>query len=54
MKLERYRWEDTDLHRQIHSIQAEHSAALRRAEEIGYDRGLRDGMKLKRGRKNGH
>lgn len=34
--------EDTDLHREIRSLQAGHAAALRRAEEEGYARGLAD------------
>ena len=41
-ELERYRGEDTDLHRQLHSKSAEHQAALRLAEETGYARGLTD------------
>ena len=38
-----YREEDTDLHREIHRLHAEHLVALRRAEEDGYAKGLRDG-----------
>jgi hypothetical protein len=38
-----YAEEDTDLHRQIHRMSAEHQTALRREEEAGYARGLRDG-----------
>lgn len=41
-ELARYREEDTDLHRAIHRLQGEHATALRREEERGYDRGLRD------------
>jgi hypothetical protein len=41
-ELARYREEDTDLHRQIWRMQAEHHAALRREEEKGYARGLAD------------
>lgn len=42
-ELARYREEDTDLHREIHGMQAEHHTALRREEEKGYTTGLRDG-----------
>lgn len=45
-QLARYREEDTDLHRQIHRLQSEHGAALRRAEESGYAKGLQDGRNL--------
>lgn len=41
-ELRRYRDEDSDLHRQIRSMEADHQVALRRAEEQGYARGLRD------------
>jgi hypothetical protein len=41
-QLERYRQEDTELHRTLHRMQAEHSVALRREEEKGYLRGIRD------------
>lgn len=41
-ELERYRAEDTALHRQIHAMQADHYTALKREEEKGYARGLRD------------
>lgn len=44
-ELAKYREEDTDLHRQIRSMECQHQQALRRAEEGGYDKGLRDGMK---------
>lgn len=40
--LRRYREEDTDLHREIARLQSEHAIALRREEEKGYARGLRD------------
>jgi rubredoxin len=46
-QLERYRNEDTDLHRQIASLESEHAVALRRAEENGYTKGLLDGRNLK-------
>lgn len=34
--------EDTDLHRQIYSLENQHAQALRREEEKGYARGLAD------------
>lgn len=40
--LARYQAEDTDLHRQIARMSSEHAIALRREEEAGYARGLRD------------
>lgn len=45
-ELARYREEDTDLHRQMHGMQAAHNTALIREEEKGYARGLRDGVLL--------
>lgn len=45
-ELSRYRSEDTDLHRQFHALEAKHSVALMRAEELGYERGLQDGRTL--------
>lgn len=41
-ELARYQAEDTDLHREIHGLKAAHASALRRAEEEGYAKGLRD------------
>lgn len=41
-QLRQYRNEDTYLHREVHRLQAEHAVALRREEEKGYERGLRD------------
>lgn len=38
----RYQDEDTELHREIQRLQAGHAVALRREEEKGYARGLRD------------
>lgn len=38
----RYRDEDSDLHREIHRLRAEHYVALRREEEKGYARAVRD------------
>ncbi len=40
--LARYRAEDSDTDRAIYRMQAEHTVALRRAEEDGYRRGLID------------
>lgn len=45
-QLERYRDEDTDLHRQMHAMASRHQTELRQEEEKGYARGLRDGMAL--------
>ena len=39
-----YRAEDTELWRALHSMSADHASALRREEEKGYERGLRDGL----------
>lgn len=47
-ELDRYRNEDTDLHRQIHAMRADHATALIREEERGYEKGLRDGRALLR------
>lgn len=41
-QLARYREEDTDLHRKIMSMSAEHATALQRAEEQGYAKALKD------------
>lgn len=46
-ELARYRAEDSDKDRELSAMQDEHARALRRAEEAGYERGLRDGMQLK-------
>jgi hypothetical protein len=40
-----YREEDTDLHRQIASLESKHHTALQREEEIGYAKGLSDGIR---------
>lgn len=40
----RYADEDSDLHRAMYRMQSEHAVALRRAEEAGYARGLRDAV----------
>lgn len=45
VELRRYREEDTDLHREIARLKCEHATALRREEEKGYERGLRDAQK---------
>lgn len=42
-ELARYRAEDSDADREFHRMRAEHATALRREEEKGYERGLRDG-----------
>jgi hypothetical protein len=44
LELDAYRQEDTELHRCMYRMQGEHSTALRREEEKGYARGLRDGQ----------
>jgi hypothetical protein len=43
-ELASYRAEDTELHRALAAMASDHGTALRREEEIGYARGLRDGM----------
>ncbi len=40
--LARYQAEDSDVERAMYRMQAEHTVALRRAEEEGYRRGLVD------------
>ncbi len=47
-ELESYRHEDTALHREIAGLRADHAAALRREEEKGYARGLRDAVKAQK------
>ena len=47
-ELERYRAEDSDKDRELHRMQAEHIVALRREEERGYEKGLRDGAAASR------
>lgn len=42
--LARFREEDTDLHREIYRLKSDHQIALRREEEAGYAKGLKDGM----------
>lgn len=42
-----YRAEDTDLHRALHAMSADHATALRREEERGYEKGLRDASREK-------
>lgn len=42
-ELARYRADDTDAYRHMANLQVRHSDALRTAEELGYERGLRDG-----------
>jgi hypothetical protein len=43
-QLARYRAEDSDTDRAMYRMQAEHLVALRRAEEAGYERGMRDAL----------
>ena len=45
-ELARYRADDSDLLRSILTLESEHLAALRSAEESGYAKGLRDGREL--------
>jgi flagellar biosynthesis/type III secretory pathway protein FliH len=47
LELAKYRAEDTQLHRQIASMEGTHQQALMRAEESGYAKGLQDGLKSK-------
>lgn len=42
-QLESYRTESDQIMRSIMTLEAEHQVALRREEEKGYERGLRDG-----------
>lgn len=44
-ELDRRRAEDSDLMRAMCAMAADHAVALRREEEIGYARGLRDARK---------
>lgn len=41
-ELDRYRAEDGDVMRSIYTLEADHRQALIRAEEDGYNRGVRD------------
>ncbi|MBV7475352.1 hypothetical protein [Pseudoxanthomonas sp. PXM05] len=43
--LSRYQDEDADVHRAVHRMAGEHQLALRRAEEDGYAKGLKDSAK---------
>lgn len=45
--LKRYQSEDTELHREIFRMRAQHATALRDEEEKGYSRGLREGRALR-------
>lgn len=47
-ELARYRREDHASYREFYSLGADHSQALIREEQKGYDRGLADGRKLQR------
>lgn len=44
-ELATYRAEDTDLHRAIHAMMADHRQELIREEERGYSKGLSDGRR---------
>jgi len=46
VELARYRQEDSDLIRAMTSQAADHAQLLRREEEKGYARGLKDGMAM--------
>jgi hypothetical protein len=46
-ELARYRSEDTDLMRAMWSMQSDHGAAIRRAEEDGYNKGVRDMQEMR-------
>jgi hypothetical protein len=41
--MRRYQEEDTDLHRELYALRSKHQTDLRREEEKGYARGLKDG-----------
>lgn len=41
-ELERYRCEDSDTDRAMAGMKADHAVALRKAEEDGYNKGVRD------------
>lgn len=41
-ELDRYRSEDSDVDRQFYAMRADHAVAVRRAEEDGYGKGVRD------------
>jgi hypothetical protein len=45
-ELARYRAEDSEKDREFHCMRADHAVALRREEERGYERGLKDGRAL--------
>lgn len=45
-ELASYRNDDSDLMRIIYSMSADHAEALRRQEELGYEKGLKDGREL--------
>ena len=46
-ELAQYRNEDTEKDRAYYKLEADHNVALRRAEESGYAKGLRDGQALR-------
>lgn len=45
-EVRRYMSEDSDVLRSIQALEADHRTALRRAEEQGYEKGVRDGRAL--------
>jgi hypothetical protein len=45
-ELARHRAEESDMDRRFHAMQADHAVALRRAEENGYAKGLKDYIAL--------
>jgi hypothetical protein len=46
LELRRYHEEDTQLHREFYKLGGDHQQAAQRAEEQGYERGLKDGRAL--------
>ncbi|HEX9392169.1 MAG TPA: hypothetical protein VF928_12725 [Usitatibacteraceae bacterium] len=46
-ELERYHDEDSDADRAMSKLRSDHTLELRRQEELGYARGLKDGMAVK-------
>lgn len=44
-QISQYRAEDSDIMRAMHAMTADHAREVRRAEEDGYNRGVRDSMK---------
>lgn len=44
-RMRRYNNEDSDLHRELHAAESRRRVDVRRAEEVGYARGLADAQK---------